>query len=117
MIDYMKRHERYVQEMLQKNLSREALLELIAYHDKQISWIQQERLAHLITMLFVCLFFLLSFGFTMANFTLPYITMTALLLILSVAYIIHYYRLENGLQKWYSLSNDINTKLFSKIKI
>jgi hypothetical protein len=107
MIAYMKRHERYVKEMLEKNLSREALMELLAYHDKQIQWLQQERLAHLITMLFVCLFFLLSFGFTIVNLSLPYIILSALLMILSVAYIIHYYRLENGVQRWYPLSNQI----------
>lgn len=113
MIDYMKRHERYVKEMLEMNLSQEALIELLAYHDKQIQWLQQERLAHLITMLFVCLFFLLSFGFTIANLSLPYIILCALLMILSVAYIIHYYRLENGVQRWYLLSNRIRLKHLS----
>jgi len=107
MIDYMKRHERYVKEMLEKNLSREALLALLAYHDKQIQWMQHERLIHLIVMLFVCLFFLLSFGFTIAKLSLPYIILSVLLMILSVAYIIHYYRLENGVQRWYLLSNQI----------
>jgi hypothetical protein len=60
MINYMKRHERYVKEMLEKPLNRETLLDLLAYHDKQIQWLQHERLAHLITMLSVCLFLLLS---------------------------------------------------------
>jgi hypothetical protein len=110
MIDYMKQHERYVKEMLEKNLDRKALLDLLAHHDKQIQWLQHERLAHLITMLFVCLFFLLSFGFTITNLSLPYIILSALLMILSVAYIIHYYRLENGVQRWYFLSNQIKQK-------
>jgi hypothetical protein len=87
------------------------LRELLAYHDKQISWMQHERLAHLITMMFVCLFFLLAFGFTIIHFALPYILLTALLLILSVAYICHYYRLENSVQRWYSFSNRIRTNL------
>ncbi|MBN1381172.1 MAG: hypothetical protein JXA41_05825 [Deltaproteobacteria bacterium] len=107
MIDYMNRHEKYVNEMLQKELSRDERLELLAYHDKQIQWMQHERLAHLITMLFVCLFFLLSFGFTVMNFFIPYVLLSAILMILSVAYIIHYYRLENGVQRWYALSNRI----------
>jgi cytochrome b subunit of formate dehydrogenase len=72
---------------------------------------QQERLVHLITMLFVCLFFLMSFGFTMTYLTLPYIILTALLLILVVAYILHYYRLENSIQRWYVLSNKIRANL------
>jgi hypothetical protein len=103
----MKSHEHYIREMLEKNLDREALLNLLQYHDKQIQWLQHERLIHLITMLFVCLFMLLIFGFTILVPSLPCMILSALLMILSVAYIIHYYRLENGVQRWYSLSNQI----------
>jgi len=110
MIDYIKQHERYIAQWLEANPGREILGELLAYHDKQISWIQHERLVHLMTMLFVCLFFLLAFGFTMVHFTLPYLLLTALLLVLSVAYILHYYRLENSVQRWYVLSNKIRLK-------
>jgi len=111
MIDYIKQHERYVAELLESNPERDVQCELLAYHDKQILWIQHERLAHLITMMFVCLFFFLAFGFTMIHFMFPYILLTALLLILTVAYILHYYRLENSVQRWYSLSNRIRTKM------
>jgi len=107
MINYMKQHEQYVQDMLQGDLSAEALNELMAYHDKQIFWMQQERLAHLITMLFVCLFTLLTWGFTYTTPNVACFILSALLLILSIAYIIHYYRLENGVQKWYKLANQI----------
>ena len=103
----MKRHERYVQEMLEKNLQQEALKELLEYHDKQIQWMQHERIVHIITMLFVCLFTLLSLGFAIVTPALPGIALYALLMILTIAYIIHYYRLENGVQRWYDLSNKI----------
>lgn len=111
MIDYIKRHETYVRELLAGHPEKETLAELLVYHDRQISWVQQERLAHLITMMFVCLFFLLAFGWTLIHFTLPYILLTTLLLILSAAYILHYYRLENSVQRWYVLSNQIREKL------
>jgi len=111
MIDYIKRHERYTEEMLAGNPGPETLSELLGYHDKQISWMQHERMAHLITMLFVCLFFLLAFGFTIIHFALPCILLAALLLILSAAYILHYYRLENSVQRWYALSNRIRANL------
>lgn len=107
MIAYMKRHERYVQEMLEKSLRQDALQELLEYHDKQIQWVQHERLAHLITMLFVCFFALLVLGFTIVTPTLPCMILSALLIVLALAYVIHYYRLENGVQKWYDLSNKI----------
>lgn len=111
MIDYIKRHECYVLSVLEANPGREALQDLLAYHDKQILWMQHERLAHLITMLFVCLFFLLAFAYTLTSWSLPFIALTALFLILSAAYIIHYYRLENSVQRWYGLSNHIRSYL------
>jgi predicted RND superfamily exporter protein len=110
MIDYMKRHERYVREMLEKNLSPEALADLLAYHDKQIQWMQHERFVHLIIMLFVCLFTLLTWGFTFVMPSIACFILSALLLILTIAYIIHYYRLENGVQKWYELSDQIRLR-------
>ena len=109
MIDYMKKHEKYVNEILGGKQGEEKLKELLAYHDKQIQWIQHERLVHLIVMLFVCLFTLLSFGFTVIETSTPSIVLSGLLLILSLAYIIHYYRIENGIQKWYLISNQIRT--------
>jgi len=111
MIDYIKRHERYVTELLETNPGEDALGELLAYHDKQISWMQQERLAHLITMMFVCLFFLLALGYTLVSPALPGILLTALLLALSAGYLLHYYRLENSVQRWYALSDRIRKSL------
>ena len=111
MIGYMKKHERYIKEMLEINTDEEKLRELLAYHDKQIQWMQHERLVHLIVMLFVCLFTLLSFGFTIIRTSTPSIILSVVLLILSVAYIIHYYQLENGVQKWYLISNQIKQRL------
>lgn len=111
MIDYMKKHENYVNEMLEKMLDGETVKELLAYHDRQIQWLQHERLVHLIVMLFVCLFTLLSFGFTVIKISTPSIVLSGLLLILSLAYIIHYYRIENGVQKWYLISNQIRQRL------
>ena len=109
MIGYMKRHERYVRDMVEKTLSQEARRDLLAYHDQQIRWMQHERLVHLLIMLFVCLFALLSLGFVLLTPTLPFFILLALLIILASAYICHYYRLENGVQKWYELSREIRT--------
>jgi predicted RND superfamily exporter protein len=111
MIDYMKKHESYVQEVLAKNPDEEKLKELLAYHDKQIQWMQHERLVHLIVMLFICFFTLLIFGLTLIQTSIPSIILFVILLILSFAYIIHYYRLENGVQKWYEISNEIKRRL------
>ena len=110
MIDYMKRHERHIREMLEKNLGPAAFKALLEDHDRQIQWMQHERLAHLVTLLFVCLFALLSLGYTLAHPAVPGFILSGLLIILSAAYVIHYYRLENRVQKWYRLSNEIRNK-------
>ncbi len=110
MINDMKRHERYIHEMLEKNLSSAAVRDLLEYHDKQIRWMQHERMAHLMTMLFVCLFALLLLGFTLLQPTMPGFILSGLLIILSAAYLIHYYRLENRVQRWYRLSVEIRKR-------
>jgi Ca2+/Na+ antiporter len=114
MIDYMKKHESYVQETLEKKPDDEALRKLLTFHDRQIQWMQHERLVHLIVMLFVCLFTLIIFGFAVIRTSVPFIILFVILLALSVAYIIHYFRLENGVQKWYVISNQIQNNLNSK---
>jgi len=111
MIDYMRKHESFVREALDKNPDAAGLASLLEYHNKQLEWMQHERIVHLLVMLFVCLFMLLSWGFAIINTSMPVIALALLLLILSVAYIIHYYRLENGVQKWYLLSNAIKQRL------
>ncbi|MHB8772749.1 MAG: hypothetical protein ACYC7J_17280 [Syntrophales bacterium] len=110
MIAYMKRHERYVEEMLAGNPDRETAGNLLAYHDKQIGWMQHERLIHLIVTLFVCLFTLLSLGFAVLMPALPAFALAGLLIILSAAYLIHYYRLENRIQRWYDLANNLQRR-------
>lgn len=114
MIDYMKKHETYVSESLNKNLTKEELRELLAFHDKQIQWMQHERLSHLIVMVFVCFFTLLIFGFAVVQTSMPSIILSVIFLFLTLAYIIHYYRLENGVQRWYLISNQIQNTFLSK---
>lgn len=109
MIDYMKRHEGYVRQMLEKGLDPEALKGLLEYHDRQVLWMQHERLVHLIVTLSVCLFALLSLGFAVWMPSLPCLALAGLLVILAVAYLIHYYRIENRVQRWYGLSNEIRS--------
>jgi len=111
MIDYMKQHEIYAEDSLRKNLTPEDLKELLAYHDKQIQWMQHERLVHLIVTLFVCLFTIISLGLAVILGSLPAMILFVILLTLSAAYLVHYYRLENGVQKWYQISGEIRRRL------
>ena len=110
MIAYMKNHENYVKGILGQNPDAEKLKELLAYHDKQIKWMQHERLVHLIVMLFVCLFTIMIFGLAVIRPSLPVMLLFVMLLILSAAYLLHYFRLENGVQKWYRIAGEIRRR-------
>ena len=110
MISYMKNHENYVKGILEQNPDAEKLKELLAYHDKQIKWMQHERLVHLIVMLFVCLFTIMIFGLAVIRPSLPVMLLFVMLLILSAAYLLHYFRLENGVQNWYRIAGEIRRR-------
>lgn len=114
MIAEVRRHEADVLGALASGPSREALQELFVHHNRQIAWLQHERLAHLITMLFVCLFAVLALVFALVRFSLPALGLAALLLGLAAAYVWHYYRLENAVQRWYGISNRIRSSLLTK---
>ena len=114
MTRYMKRHERNLLKAMASAPGKPALAEHLAFHDKQIALLQQERLAHLITTLFFGLFFVLSLGFTMWRFSPAMLALTGMLLVMVTAYVFHYYRLENTVQRWYSISNRIRASLLAQ---
>ena len=78
---------------------------LKAYHKTQIEFLQHERLIHLLVTL--------AFGFFMFGVLilavltdeLLFIVLFGIIAILEVFYVIHMYRLENGIQRWYVLYN------------
>jgi len=108
---YMKLHEAFVREALEGKRGDLSLEELRSFHAAQIQYMQHERLIHLIVTMFIATFFLLSFGFVFHWATWPGFGLVSLLLILLVAYLIHYFRLENGVQRWYHLQNRIDAEL------
>lgn len=108
---YLKLHEALINGALAGELGELPWAEVRELHEQQLRYLQHERLIHLIVMLFVATFFLLSAGFVMLNVSLPGAALAVLLLILLTAYILHYFRLENGVQRWYHLSNRLTEKV------
>ncbi|MBD5130584.1 MAG: hypothetical protein HDT43_11795 [Ruminococcaceae bacterium] len=68
---------------------------------KRIEFYQHERLIHLIVTMSFAVFFLLSLMMYLANSQIGLMLLTALLLVMLIAYIKHYYFLENSVQKMY----------------
>lgn len=91
----------YVDKLLENNDTGLSYEEILEEHLVQIQFFSHERLIHLlVTITFAILtfgtFFLLVFSFSPGL-----ICLFIALLILLVPYIMHYYLLENGVQKMY----------------
>ena len=80
----------------------EELLKMRGELLQRIAFYQHERLVHLLVMLFIAVFFLISLALMLTVGGWGPITLTILFLGLLVPYIKHYYFLENSVQKMYT---------------
>jgi len=107
---YLKRHEAFIRRQLASAGDGADWPGLARFHRAQIGYMQHERLVHLLVTLFFGLSALLVFLVLVWH---PQVLMGVLLLlvlVLLVPYTVHYYRLENGLQRWYTLANEIDAR-------
>lgn len=108
MTNYIKRHEKYILDAVEQN---ERIDELLDYHNHQIRWLQHERLVHLFVLIMTGLSLMLSLIGLLLSANLYIILLFIILCVLTFAYIIHYYYLENAVQRWYRISNMLQQKL------
>ena len=111
MYTQLKQHGDYIKKQLRDNLTTESKDKLLDYHTKRVRDFQHERLIHLLVTFFFALLLLGTFV-AWLNIPIPsiYWPLTILLIILFVlelAYIRHYYLLENGVQSLYELTEKI----------
>jgi fatty acid desaturase len=104
-------HRAYVETKLAKELSAEERKQLAKYHSRRVRDFQHERLIHLlVTFFFAGLFlgsFVTWFVLPFSSLFWPLTVLTTLLLVLELAYIRHYYQLENSVQSLYTLSEKL----------
>lgn len=82
---------------------------VLGWHEKKLLWLQHERLIHLLVLLLTCFFELFLIG-------AAYVTgfpLTALLLVLGIMvllgfYFRHYFFLENKVQHWYRIAEELH---------
>ncbi len=107
MVEYVKKCENDIKDALSRE--KEYLnKELLDQFKTRIEFIQHERLIHLIVTLFFALFFLITTLYILLSSTLELALLDILFLGMLVAYIIHYYRLENGVQRLYELYDSLD---------
>ncbi|MBN1850153.1 MAG: hypothetical protein JW932_16390 [Deltaproteobacteria bacterium] len=97
--EFIKEHNAFLKT---KDLDRGSL----TYHLTQIQFLQHERLIHLMVMLFVILCTLLFLGLYLFIQLTAFLIVFGLLLILTVFYIFHYYKLENTVIEWYFIYDE-----------
>jgi len=107
---YLKRHEAFIRGQLASAGDGADWAGLARFHRAQISYLQHERLVHLLVTLFFGLCTLLTLLFIVLHPQVPVGVLLALLLLLLVPYVVHYYKLENGVQRWYHLANEIEAR-------
>ena len=87
--------------------SQTDLAELARYHRTRVQEFQHERLIHLLVTFFFAGLFLASLAAFLATAAMG---LALILFVLELAYIRHYYQLENGVQRLYELTVMIDDK-------
>lgn len=100
-------HEAFVRDKLREGADLE---QLRAWHELHIARFQHERLIHLHVTLACCLFLLLALAFAVERPDPARFALAGLLLVLVLCYLHHYWVLENAVQRWYHLANEIDVR-------
>lgn len=110
LLDYTVRMENFLANDFSLDAGEAVLQDLVL----QIRFFEHERLVHLLVTLFFAILFVIGILFFYAFPALPILALAVAFLALLVPYIRHYYILENGTQKLYSLYDELNRKLNGK---
>ena len=92
----------YIDQVIKDNQTGLSYEEIIEEHKLQLSFFMHERLIHLlVTLTFALLAFFTFFAMVITEFSVGIFLLFVALMVLLVPYIMHYYLLENGVQKMY----------------
>jgi hypothetical protein len=105
---YIRKHEGLVYTALAKGTE---LRKLRRYHEQRLTYLQAERFVHLFVTLAFGIFFIVGFVGYLRTPGILYTILLGLMLVLLVPYIFHYFLLENAVQRWYDLSEEIDRRL------
>ena len=119
---YMKETMAFVRKYIDEEMQaapEDRTRKVLAEFEKKISFFQHERLIHLIVTFFFALFLLMEIY---SLFTLPFSyapvcgVIVVLFFVLVVAYVFHYYFLENSVQQRYKMRDEITRFLDPDVK-
>ena len=104
---YCLEHENWLSQQLEQGAEPE---ELLRCHERKIRWLQHERLIHLlVTILTAVLLLFVILLYFAVDAGLPGLLLLAIVTVLLAFYIRHYFFLENTVQHWYVLFDEIDS--------
>lgn len=105
MIQYCREHEEYIEKQLAAGVERK---ELLAWHEKKLAWLQHERMVHFLVTMLTGVFFMFSvlLGLLLEG-SIAVLILQLILFILLAAYLRHYFKLENRVQHWYRIADEL----------
>lgn len=104
LLEYISQTEQLVQG---ESVTKEQLYSLLV----NIKFFQHERLVHLLVTLAFAIMTIVTLAMALITVQLPLIILFLLFLALTVPYVFHYYRLENGVQKLQRLYRQADEKV------
>ena len=113
-------HYQTISQRLAAAKSKTDLAELAHYHRTRVQEFQHERLIHLLVTFFFAGLFLAALAAFLTTAAMGVAMncllglLSLILFVLELAYIRHYYQLENGVQRLYELTVAIEEKRFAK---
>jgi hypothetical protein len=100
---YLTNHEAWVMDILRKNSKSTDWNEILNFNRIQIGYLQHERIIHLLVTLGFALIFIIAMMTSLIIQSMTVSVFAAMILLLLVPYIFHYFNLENGVQRLYIL--------------
>ncbi len=108
------RYMEYVDNILEKNETELSYEEILQEHMVQIQFFSHERLIHLLVTITFALLTFGTFFLLVLSFSPGLVCLFIALLVLLVPYIMHYYLLENGVQKMYQQYDGLLRRIRSR---
>lgn len=108
---YMKDHEAQVRERLGRAQAGADWPALRDGHLRMIARMQHERLVHLLVTLAFGIALLAALAMALTAPSVRVYALAGLLLLLFIPYVGHYFFLENTVQRWYRLADEIEARI------
>ncbi len=102
-------HEAFIRKALEDPTTN--LPWLLSYHKNWIQFLQHERLSHLLVTLAFSILFIIFFSISLFSPNPYFYVLFAILAVLLCFYIFHYYKLENSVQRWYGIYDELMAKV------